>query len=68
MNPDVSKMSRMERLQAMESFWDAMCQDEKNAPSSQGWHGAVLEERRQTIASGDAKWLSLDELKKRLRR
>ncbi len=27
-----------------------------------------FEERQQKIASGDAKWLSLDELKKRLRR
>jgi hypothetical protein len=65
---DVSKMSSVERLQAMESLWNAICQDEENEPSSPDWHGAVLEERQQKIASGDAKWLSLDELKKRLRR
>ena len=65
--PDVSKMSSAERLQAMESLWDAICQDE-DEPKSPEWHGAVLEERQQKIASGNAKWLSMDELKKRLRR
>ena len=58
-------MSSVERLQAMESLWDAICQDGRE-PQSPDWHGAVLEERKQRITSGEAKWLSLDELKKRL--
>ncbi|HBM85271.1 MAG TPA: addiction module component CHP02574 family protein [Opitutae bacterium] len=49
----------------MESLWDAICQ-EKHQSQSPDWHGAVLEERRQQIAAGEAKWLGLDELKKRL--
>ena len=64
---DVSQMSSVERLQAMESLWDAICQD-GNAPQSPEWHGAVLEERQKKIISGEAKWLSLDDLKQRLRR
>ena len=64
---DVSQMSSVERLQAMESLWDAICQD-GDAPQSPEWHVAVLEERRQKVISGDATWLSLDDLKQRLRR
>jgi hypothetical protein len=65
--PEVNKMSSVETLQAMESLWDAICQED-DEPQSPDWHGAVLEERRQKVASGDAKWLRFDELKKRLRR
>jgi putative addiction module component (TIGR02574 family) len=64
---DVKNMSTVERLQAMESLWDALCHEEHKLQSPD-WHCAVLEERRQQIAAGEAKWLSLDELKKRLRR
>ena len=55
-------MSTAQRLQAMEILWDALLH-EKVDIESPGWHQNVLEERKERIARGDAKFLSLKELK-----
>lgn len=62
---EIQEMSPVERLSAMEALWDAMCHEEKE-PISPDWHGELLEARRAKIASGEAKFLSLDEAKKRI--
>ena len=62
---EIQKMSPVERLSAMEALWDAMCHEE-NEPTSPDWHGELLEARRAKIASGEAKFVSLDEAKKRI--
>ena len=62
---EIQKMSPVERLSAMEALWDAMCHEEKE-PTSPDWHGDLLEARRARIASGEAKFVSLDEAKKRI--
>lgn len=58
-------MSSVERLSTMEALWDAMCHEEKEL-TSPDWHGDVLEARRAKITSGEAKFVSLDEAKKRI--
>jgi len=61
---EIEKMSTAERLQTMEILWDALLH-EKVEINSPGWHRDVLEERKIGIANGDAKFLSLKELKAR---
>ena len=63
----IQNMSTVERLAAMEALWDALCH-EGQEPASPPWHNQVLQERRQKIESGAARFLSLDEVERRLRR
>ena len=62
----ISRMSVTERLQAMEQLWDALCHDTKEM-SSPDWHQTVLADRKARVASGEAKFLTLEQLKSRLR-
>ncbi len=61
----ISKMSTVERLQAMEELWDSLCHGGSEMPSPV-WHG-VLSDRKARAASGEARFLTLDQLKERLR-
>lgn len=61
---DVKKMSMRERLTAMEQLWDALCHDQRE-PDSPEWHKPVLEARRQKMSSPEARFYTLDELRKR---
>jgi hypothetical protein len=58
----VKKMSKAERLQAMEVLWDSLLYEggELDIPK---WHEKILEERKRMISSGKAKFISLAELK-----
>jgi hypothetical protein len=56
----ISQMSVAERLQAMEQLWDALCRSEGEV-SSPDWHADILAER------GEARFLTLEQLKARLR-
>ena len=58
----IRKMSRTERLQAMEALWDALSH-ENAEPASPEWHQAVLANRQARITEGSASYVSLDELK-----
>ena len=62
----ISRMSMAERLQAMEQLWDALCHDTKEMPSPD-WHQAVLADRKARADRGEAKFLTLEQLKSRLR-
>jgi len=61
---EIEKMNTVERLQTMEMLWDALLH-EKVEIESPGWHRDILEERKARIANGQAKFLSLKELKAR---
>ena len=63
---DIQQMTRAERLRAMELLWDALVQDADSVPSP-AWHAQVLEERMEKIRRGEGRFLSLDEVKRRLR-
>jgi hypothetical protein len=58
-------MSMAERLRALEQLWDAVCRDDADVPSPP-WHGAVLEDRKVRAAQGEARFLTLDQVKARL--
>jgi len=63
---DISKMSTKERLATMERLWEAICSEGKE-PASPAWHGAVLAGRKRRLASPDARFLTLDQIRERLR-
>lgn len=48
---ELNKMSRVEKLQAMETLWSDLSQDETNIESP-SWHGDALKETEQRVASG----------------
>jgi putative addiction module component (TIGR02574 family) len=64
---EIEKMTLPERLEAMELLWDSLVRDASGV-SSPDWHGEVLAGRLEKIARGEGKFLSLDEVKRRLTR
>jgi hypothetical protein len=62
----IEKMTTTERLQAMEQLWDALCREQAEV-SSPEWHGSVLRDRKARAEQGEAKFLTLDQLRSRLR-
>jgi len=58
----IKKMSKTKRLQAMEALWDSLIYDNGDIETPD-WHEEILEERKNKISSGKAKFISLSELK-----
>ncbi|MCF7817374.1 MAG: addiction module protein [Kiritimatiellales bacterium] len=63
---EIKAMSRSEQLLAMEMLWDELCHQVQE-PESPAWHKDVLDARQTKIAEGHAEYLTIDEVKKRLR-
>ncbi len=63
---EVLRLSKAERLQAMEWLWASLAKEQQDIESPE-WHGEVLAARKAKVDSGAAKFLSVAELKKRLR-
>ncbi|HJP91228.1 MAG TPA: addiction module protein [Pyrinomonadaceae bacterium] len=59
-------MSVTERLRALDQLWDSLnrCGDEIPSPD---WHQGVLTDRKARAQRGEAKFLTLDQLRSRLR-
>ncbi|MDD2759896.1 MAG: addiction module protein [Methylomonas sp.] len=55
-----------ERMNLMEEIWDSLCH-EAELPESPVWHRDILEARVQRVSSGQARFLTLQELKDRNR-
>jgi hypothetical protein len=49
----------------MEALWDVLCH-EKPQPESPDWHGDILAERRRKIESGEARFISFEEAKRKI--
>jgi len=62
---EIEKMTKIERLQAMELLWDLISKDDVSSPS---WHKEILEQRRKRIESGETKFISLEQLKRHYQR
>ena len=58
-------MSSSERVEAMELLWESFSKEGIDYPSLD-WHSKVLVERSEMIDSGNATWISVDELQARL--
>ena len=59
---DIKKMSRIERLAAIEALWDSLLEEEAHIESPD-WHRDVLEERKKRIEAGQAEFISLAKLR-----
>jgi putative addiction module component (TIGR02574 family) len=61
----ISRMSPSERVEAMELLWESFSKEGIDYPSPD-WHDKVLAERSEMIESGNATWLTVNELQARL--
>lgn len=59
---EIRKMSRIERLQAMEALWDSLLDEEAEIESPE-WHLDVLKQRKRKIETGEAEFISLEKLR-----
>lgn len=62
----IDRMSVAERLQAMDQLWDSLNRSGNEIPSPD-WHQDVLADRKARALRGEAKFLTLAELRSRLR-
>ena len=63
---EIERMSVAERLQAMDQLWDSLTRDSDEIPSPE-WHQQVLADRKARAQRGEAKFLTMDQLRSRLR-
>ena len=63
---DIERMSVTERLQAMDQIWDSLDRDADEIRSPD-WHRDILADRKARAQRGEAKFLSLAQLRSRLR-
>jgi len=63
---EIEKMSVTERLRAIEQLWESVSRSESDVPSPE-WHGEVISERKRRAKTGEARFLTLQELKARMR-
>jgi len=58
-------MSLAQKLRTMELIWRSLAVDEERVKSPH-WHKTVLEDRLAKVEAGKGKFLTIDQLKKRL--
>ena len=63
----LKKMSRVEKLRAMEALWADLSRDEDKFESPK-WHEEALRDAERAVESGKAKFSDWEGAKKRLRR
>ena len=63
----LKKMSRDEKLRAMEALWTDLSQDEERFESP-AWHEEALREAERALKAGKAKFSDWEQAKKRIRR
>ena len=63
---ELSRLSEAERIELLEAVRAAL--DNREEVESPAWHADILAERAAKIDSGEAAFLTIDQLKERLRR
>lgn len=64
---EVSRLSKAERLQAMEWLWASLSKEQQDIESPE-WHGEVLAARPAKVDSGEAQFLTVAHLMERFGR
>lgn len=64
---DIQSMSFAERIEAMELIWKSLSSSPGEVQSP-AWHGNVLQRRLEEAQAGQATFLTMEQLKDRLRR
>ena len=62
---EIEQITLAQRMEVMELLWRSIS-SEPGGVVSPAWHGAVLRKRRAKIESGQGKFLTVAQLKKRL--
>lgn len=63
----LSKMSRSDKLRAMEALWADLSQDESSVESPE-WHATELKKAERLVKAGKAKFSNWETAKDRIRR
>jgi len=63
----LKKMTRSDKLRAMEALWADLSSDDAKVDSP-AWHADVLKETERLVRAGKAKFMDWDEAKALLRR
>ncbi len=61
---ELEKLSVKDRMILLEKIWSSLKQESDNLESP-SWHEDVLAERRRKIESGEAEYVTLEELRRR---
>lgn len=64
---EIAALPVSEKLQLMESLWDAICRETSGAPKTPDWHQEVLEARLARLDSGEETVTPWDVAKKHIR-
>lgn len=64
---EIADLPLRQKLQLMESLWDALCHEAAGEPGMPPWHKEVLNERLARLDSGQEPVSSWDEAKQRIR-
>jgi hypothetical protein len=64
---DIQGMTKLERIHAMEMLWESLNAETDEMPSPE-WHKDVLQARRQMQDSGEATFMTLQQLKQMSRK
>jgi len=64
---EIAKMDLDEKLRTVEMIWDSIAQEPERVQSP-AWHGEVLAGRLAKIKRGQARFLTIDEVKRKLRK
>jgi putative addiction module component (TIGR02574 family) len=64
---EIKQMALSEKLRLMEALWDELCGREEDVPVPD-WHKAILDEREQQIAEGQAVFVDWENAKERIRK
>ena len=59
---EISRMSKIERLQTMETIWDSLIHETPEIESPE-WHQDILADRKRKIEEGKAEFISVEEIK-----
>lgn len=65
--PEIASLPVAEKLQLMESLWDALCRETQGTPEIPAWHRDEVEQRIARLANGEEPTSSWEEAKKRIR-
>ena len=62
---ETDKMTRAEMVEAMEILWEALSKTPETVPSPE-WHGDILRQREENIASGKDNFTNWETAKKEI--
>ena len=62
---DIDRLSRTEKLRAMEELWTDLSRSSEEYPSPD-WHGEILRGREEALKAGNDEFISWEEAKRLL--